>query len=463
MLNKFKFMSLPTSPVILNNTLQKFKFRHQLPKIIAFSGRKRSGKSVLTKICEKHNYKVLNFADELKLLTSRLLNISQIEMEQKKDLVLTNENKISLTPEQMELVANETNISSQIVKSKLSTPFPSIRALLQILGTDLIRSYNPDWHIEKIKSRMSDDTFYCFSDVRFPNEKRFIENIGGECWFIIRPSNFDISNHISETSLKWSDFGGNVIVNDKDKHTFTKHWENYLTHLQDISLDYVLFDTTNKRDLRNKLVDLFKNYTLNEVSKMYKCNQNIIVYWCNELCVWINTDEYIYEINSFSKMTPIHAYLLGTGLEIDINDAHLRLTIKDEKLLRYIKLALGTNVNVENGILDIKNPYIIENIKSFIQIPLSNELFKYFVVGYIDNHNCIVIENNILLLNIPSLVYENSCSYKPYFVLDDNYHLDLKILIANKRLTKFVEWLGEDKIAISPLLHWETILRNALH
>ena len=59
-----------------------------------------------------------------------------------------------------------------------------------------------NWHINKIKEMINPDKKYVIEDVRFPNEKEMIEELGGENWFVVRPQLSNISHHISEESLK---------------------------------------------------------------------------------------------------------------------------------------------------------------------------------------------------------------------------------------------------------------------
>ena len=50
---------------------------------------------------------------------------------------------------------------------------------------------------------------------RFPNEVKMINELGGDCWFIVRPKMDNVSNHESETALKWQDF--DKIINSRDR------------------------------------------------------------------------------------------------------------------------------------------------------------------------------------------------------------------------------------------------------
>lgn len=212
----------------------------KLPKLLSFSGRKQSGKTLLAKICTKYDYKLINFADSLKNVVCNSLEISRDFLEENKD----KQNIYNLT-NKIKYISNEIDINEQIVSKILSKPFYSIREILQIIGTDLIRHHNKFWHINKIKEQILNNPKqrYCISDTRFLNEKNTIEELGGECWFIIRPVFSNISNHNSETELKWTDFGKNIIINNTSENILIYEWENYLKNSNyNYSLYYSLYD-----------------------------------------------------------------------------------------------------------------------------------------------------------------------------------------------------------------------------
>ena len=192
--------------------------------LIAFAGRKSSGKSECALLLEQKGYIIINFADALKELVIKLLNITSEELEIKK-----NKMEIYVLDEhQCEWVSNQICADKNEVNNLLLCKKLTIRQLLQIIGTDLIRVYNPQWHIQNLTTKMNtikenspnaNNIKFCIPDLRFLNEKQFIENLNGTCYVIIRPyaTNVTISNHVSETQLNWSYFGNNIIINDGDK------------------------------------------------------------------------------------------------------------------------------------------------------------------------------------------------------------------------------------------------------
>ena len=198
-------------------------------KIIAFAGRKRSGKGMLAKGMREYspNVVIIAVADSLKFLCCKLLNRTYDELNQMKDDGTIFEAKVD--DYWVSTIKCETNISDDIVRKEIGGHvFRNVREVLQIIGTDLIRKYSPDWHIDKtiehIKS-YGDDKIVVVEDVRFPNEKRRIEEIGGDVYFIIRPNYWDVSNHPSEKALKYTDFNDNrIIINEYSKEQMIEYF-----------------------------------------------------------------------------------------------------------------------------------------------------------------------------------------------------------------------------------------------
>lgn len=200
------------------------------PRIIGFAGRKRCGKTILANyIKNEENGVVITIANYLKQLCSQLMNISVNELIEKKDNGFT----FDIIPDErwFEIIDKETNIGIDKIRNDLkNTHITSIRQLLQVIGTDLIRKYNENWHVEKMLEEINNypnDTFIAIDDVRFPNEKEAIEKLSGIVFFIVRPNCLSVSNHISEISLLWQDFNDtNVIINNTtDKETLINNFK----------------------------------------------------------------------------------------------------------------------------------------------------------------------------------------------------------------------------------------------
>ena len=118
--------------------------------IIGFCGRCRSGKTELAKICEKYGYTKLYFALPLKQLCADILDISieglnQAKNEQTPIRITIDDDICSILSEETEIPLD---ITTQICKGKY---LHTVREMLQFIGTDYLRMYNKDWHVNKIR------------------------------------------------------------------------------------------------------------------------------------------------------------------------------------------------------------------------------------------------------------------------------------------------------------------------
>lgn len=187
-------------------------------KIIGFAGRKRSGKTTLAKYLKnEENAIIITIANFLKYLCCDLMNMSYEELNEKKDNGYT----FDVVPDNrwFNIIDKRTHIGIDNIKKELqNVHITSVRQLLQVIGTDVIRKYNENWHVEKMIEEIqsySEDKLIVIDDVRFPNERDAILRLSGEVFFIVRPNSLTISNHPSETALKWHNFSfDKVIINN---------------------------------------------------------------------------------------------------------------------------------------------------------------------------------------------------------------------------------------------------------
>lgn len=206
-----------------------------MKRIIAFAGRKRSGKTLLAKFLRnEYGAVIITIADYLKHLCCNILNINYETLIEWKD----NGHLLNVLPDEhwFKIISKETGIPYNIVEQELVTKMiHDIREMLQVVGTDVIRKYNADWHVTKMIEGIESfkkEQIIVIDDVRFPNERKAIESFGGEVFFIINSFNNDVSNHESEKSLLWRDFdAAHVILNTKigkDEFitNFKLHYEN---------------------------------------------------------------------------------------------------------------------------------------------------------------------------------------------------------------------------------------------
>lgn len=200
--------------------------------IISFSGRKESGKTLLASICvQEYGYTMVNFADPIKDVTAQVFGITRDTLERLKDASFSQ--PVNLTNNQIYIIHDMTGIQTSYINNHFEkVSIQSFRHFLQVLGTDVIRKYNQDWHIEEIRKRLvKNGNKLVFADARFKNELNFLKELGAETWFISRLHGYkSISQHASETSLDIHDFGENVLFNiGIDLDSFIQPWRQYMS------------------------------------------------------------------------------------------------------------------------------------------------------------------------------------------------------------------------------------------
>lgn len=258
-------------------------------KIIAFAGRARSGKSELAQLLkEKHNAKIITIANYLKYLCCDILQITYDELNKLKN----NKTILNLVPDEnwVDIINKQTGIDKKIVTDNLDDVIINdIRHMLQFIGTDIIRKYKPMWHVEKMMEDITNGSvsynLFAVDDVRFPNEKSAIEELGGECFFIVRPSTIkEATNHISEVSLLWKDFPyDKILINDVPigflKRNFLRAYKNNFEKLNWIFLSeneqYLCMNLEYGLSHKNEeLFNSIKECIMNDTANMWFTPQN---------------------------------------------------------------------------------------------------------------------------------------------------------------------------------------------
>lgn len=309
--------------------------------IIGLAGRKFSGKSELSNVCVNMGFELLPMALPLKELVSNIVgfNINQSQDSKTKIVnLLLNEN-------QKQYISNITNIDLSIVKEKTDKhKFYDIRDMLQFIGTDIIRSYNADWHVNEILKRIKPNHNYVIDDIRFNNEIEMVKKKNGEILFVTRPNINFISNHESETSIKWQQFNYNVIINNKTLSLLKSRFKYYIDYIFfDNNISKPILECTSYSALRNKLCTLLdNNLTPSDISAKYNINVSHIQFLINNLLI-----PYPYMFyNSKHNFETDFKYGNNKTLKIINNN----LTIKEN----------GKRIIIET------NPLAIENAKLFI-------------------------------------------------------------------------------------------------
>ena len=78
---------------------------------------------------------------------------------------------------------------------------PEVRRLLQVFGTDIGRNkFGENFWVQQAFDKLESDKVV-FSDVRFPNEAKEIQQYGGQVWRINRHNHVPVNSHKSEHAM----------------------------------------------------------------------------------------------------------------------------------------------------------------------------------------------------------------------------------------------------------------------
>lgn len=244
------------------------------PKIIGLAGRARGGKTTLANhLKEKYGAVVIPMALALKNMCADIMSVTIDELNERK----ANKEPFS-EAEQMKIrdgiiekcsdITNDFAHFDEIITGKLTDhgDIVDVRDLLQFVGTEIIRAYNPEWHVQQTIAAINalpEDSLVVIDDIRFPNEKEMVEKtLGGVCFFIIRPDMYSqISNHASETNLTYMDFIDIQGEESNARVIFNDNWEcellgkkpmYYLLKSLDLFIEHDGFQNVEKGFLHNK-------------------------------------------------------------------------------------------------------------------------------------------------------------------------------------------------------------------
>lgn len=337
--------------------------------IISFAGRLGSGKGTLASHLKLHSgYEILTFATYLKRLLSLAydLDISNFIDRNLKDRKF--EIPIIHSYEHHQKICsiaklNKKSWNKLFVQDKV---LYSCRELLQYIGTDLLRTYDQNFHVNKTLESIDPNKNYVCDDLRYPNELAALKKVGAINIFILRPSNFEYSNHISEISLRWRDF------------------------------DYYLINDETEKDLVDRFNILFEYLTQAKINTQYSIQK----YDLTDIAFYTATSNWAYFVGFF---------VAGGKFEKKINyiefASEIQYVVDDLKNVTDTKQEIINNDN--KFFLRITSPFIIENLK-YWNISLDNNevyvppdiirydtsMLKEWIRGLVDGANLIRCNNN---------------------------------------------------------------------
>lgn len=314
--------------------------------IIGFAGRKRAGKTCLSKyLTEKYNGTIVTVADALKHLCCDLCGFKDIEeLNYYKDNGTSYSFNPKKAPKWATIICEQVfgeyteNHYNKVLELLSEIYTYNVRELLQFIGTDIIRKYKPTWHVDKMVETINNapTELVCVDDIRFPNERAAVENLGGTVFFIVRPDlSVDVSNHESEISLTWPEFEDTrTIINMFSKEFMFKQFDDALqTQFQLISSN-----------------PIFIQY----YSDINKCNEKL-GYRGSKNVMKLDGKKY-----DFVKYVLVGNMIAHNGCIV--------LHPENKEIMDFYQQMLygKTNNTCEVNTITLWNPFIIENIKAWL-------------------------------------------------------------------------------------------------
>lgn len=203
--------------------------------ILGLAGEAESGKSAFaSSLVEKHDFKELSFAKNLKEMCKGVFNLSDYDVYDTKGKEAKFESPLMLLSEHLVEIKNW--IKGQTPKVRVSdiglsvsiqdhtefntVLFNSPREVLQFIGTEVCREcYSQSYHIDVIKEQIYSHPRIVISDARFINERKIIKEWGGfnikiEDSAKVTDKTAGLEGHQSEAEMNTGDYDV-TFLNDK--------------------------------------------------------------------------------------------------------------------------------------------------------------------------------------------------------------------------------------------------------
>ena len=100
--------------------------------------------------------------------------------------------------------------------------FRSKREALQYIGTEVIRNYDVNFHVNETVKSLNPKNNYVIPDCRFINELNFVKDKGGFTYYVIRPSLTHQDGHASENALTATDFDATILNDGNLEQLYSK-------------------------------------------------------------------------------------------------------------------------------------------------------------------------------------------------------------------------------------------------
>jgi hypothetical protein len=223
-------------------------------KIVSFTAPIGGGKDASAKLLSDIGLSQgkISFAGPMKDICAKVFNIKREDMEDPVKKVEPFAEPFAFTRKHLREILNlmvqalpteefPYNINTVTEYGVVGVTMKSIRHILQFVGTEVIRNkVHPDWHLQaafsnRVLSRLNPEGTYCVTDVRFPNEFKFLRDKFAESfygYYIERPEaeeRLKAATHPSERQvIEVRQLVGeeNIVKNDGDLADLEKKLKN---------------------------------------------------------------------------------------------------------------------------------------------------------------------------------------------------------------------------------------------
>lgn len=446
--------------------------------LVCFAGRKQSGKTTLANwLIAEHGFERISFAQPLKEAVSTLYDLPFYLMNDPvfkasifKDPFYWNDEKASQLEEYFNLPKNSLD--------RTPKEFFSLRNILQYIGTNVLRNYDYDFHIKELEKIINKNynKKYVIDDCRFANELKILRKKNAICIFIIRPSNFEYSNHESETSLDRFDI--EYYMNDSSLDEFINGFRIYYNNLLRRN------ETNSVFSNRNSFKCLCEEFNFNTKLIAKKCGvgKNKIIKLAKKHLIYLPNVKYSYNNDVFSKkkLTPEAAYFAGivstsgnvksykkskANIILSISSNNRMLVERFKKFVETNKPICCRKKKTDSKTiytLNINSPFIIDDLKFWDLclrkhnngvpsiISKNEDLIKYWIVGLIDGSESCGADLNILASKKIIEFIEEICINNSIEFQEKNIGNLYNMVFFGNSAIKFIEFLGDAaKISIN--------------
>jgi hypothetical protein len=214
--------------------------------IIGIIGVKNSGKSTAASFLAKRlGARQLSFADKLKETCSNTFSIPLANFEDREVKEKLFEDRYILTSHLQKILDSFGILNDSLVIQHVGTKYNSYRELLQVVGTDILRSYDQNIHVNSVD--YDPNGVSIITDVRFENEANILDSKKAHLLYIHNEkaeSGVTEKSHESEKQVitrtrkyatytifnKPSDSGVSMQKFEQDLDTFIQDMMKYYQH-----------------------------------------------------------------------------------------------------------------------------------------------------------------------------------------------------------------------------------------